>query len=168
MGALPAASARCVQEAPPWDGVSELTKEQLQSVAGPPPIRPSEAVEDYQRWEGFADMIPMTSLLMIAERPLPPHCNPRTNSFADPVRVGGCPVCQECLGPWLASRRGPDRLAPDIFPHCQGYLCKEDREEEQAYQAWMALGYVEHLRNAPPEVQTRWANCTSPRLPGLT
>ena len=63
-------------------------------------------------------------------------------------------MCHDCLGHWRQSfltNEGPQ--TPVLCPHCRGYLCAEDMEEEQAYQVWKALCYVAHLRNAPPDVR---------------
>ena len=38
-----------LQGALPWDGLAELTKEQIQSVVGPVPIRPSEVAGNRRR-----------------------------------------------------------------------------------------------------------------------
>ena len=59
-----------------------------------------------------------------------------------------------------APSRGNAPAPPAICPQCQGLMRAEDREEEQAYQAWEAQGYTTYLRNTSQDLLNRWGSRT--------
>ena len=65
-GGAPARDDAAVAAPPgllPWDEVTEITRDQLRSAAGTPPVSPSESPGDRRRWYDFPDFFTTADFL---------------------------------------------------------------------------------------------------------
>ena len=138
----------------PLDEVPPLTRDQLRSAAGTPPVPPSESPGVKQRWYDLPTLFPIPEFLKTGDKSCP-VCQEVVTPAQIPVQVAcarGCPICLECLHTWR--RSVPETSSPQSLDRClkcQGLMVEADREKEQAYQTWEAR-VTPHTSRTPPSV----------------
>ena len=150
-----------------WDEVAELTRDQLRSAAGTPPVSPSESSEVRQRWYDFPTFFTIPDFRKTGNKSCP-ICQEAITPVRVPVRIAcarGCPICLECMYTWRSSVPQSSPRSPDRCPKCQGLMIEEDREKERVLQAWEAQGYAAYLRDTSQSVRTWWESRTQVRTP---